>query len=1023
MKYLKCIKKLWFLHLLFTILMAAAIICLGTKLTYNNNAFLQDWRVRIALVALLITIWVLAHLQIDLKQSQISENTKEQQDLDVKTSRSLLQDKQMQPLTIWRQQFPEAANLSILLISGYKNAVTAIRSQLGASLTEVHTGEEQFPIRWALYQNLILIELDQKLPLSAWVELLESLKSEWRRMLGLVYAISAPQLLNIKAAHNKLEQQKLAEFVRRLPKALPVYLTVAQLEELPGFKEFFAGIYANSQTQCFGFNIQSEHHDYLEKLRWEIKSQISIFCLGRLQKLARSGPGLSALKLYFFPNHFEKLTKSLIDWVNNLHLYNANEPLINMVFFNALLPHTKLHAFSTLSLLEFIKNSQITKSDSAWVQNSKIKLTRCIWLLGVIIYLSLLSIWCNSYVTEKHLLASFAQDLQHENINHAMVNHWQQQLLRQSFWANAGLIINKDLLNNFAALDQQLLMQELSAQLQTWFQKNLVSEADLPLYEDFRAYLMLGSLTHRNVNQLVTWFLLHQNEFSFDLAKFTRYLNHDQTINLDNELVANSRERLQRLSGLELAYEYLKAHTESTDQVFALVSNELLTQVPVFTNLNPSIPGLYTKAWLSKNYSNIKNVVTEQSSDNWVIGEGKYINNEMMTQDLLQLYLNNYSHYWQKRVLFLKIVQLHDLNQAIQVLTVITGDHSIFGVLLDNFYENTHFNNTDILPVATYLNKMFASYNVSQQDFSAVKVNLIALDQELTQLVNQPSENHAVLTLVLQHFSGANNDALSHLAAQINSMHSPLKEWLQSLYTQIWQLILTEARKELGMLWQQQVFSIYESTLANHYPLQSSATNEVSLADFNAFLAPDGILNKFYQKYLQVLLNGGDTLSNKIVDGYSFGFSDTFLHELEAVKRLQNTFFATGKATAAIIFTIEPWDLSADLAQVKLSIGPEVISYNHGPLQNYKISWPDNATTLGICWQGLQAEQKASKNYQGVWAIFHLFQNAQQNISKDGLLITIKQDIGYISYMVKADTSINPFGLHNLEINLPEQLY
>jgi type VI protein secretion system component VasK len=1018
MKFLKFISKFWFIHLVLTIILVLAIMCFGPKLTYNNNAFLQDLKIRVFLVVLLMLIWILLHLQIGFKE----RNLKNSVELSEENASDFLIGKEKNPLKLWQQQFPEIRNLPILLISGHKNSVAAFRGQMGAALAEMHSGAKQFPIFWQFYQELIIVELDQKLPLSTWSELLSMLKAQWQRIIGLVYTFSAMQLLNIKEAGQKLEQQKLIEFGRRLPRTLPIYVVIAQLEQITGFKEFFAHG-APERQQCFGFNLLKNNENYLAILKQELNSQIENLRSRRIAQLAHVKPGSAARVGYFFPNKFEQLAKNLMIWLDYLDALNQKVPLIDAVFFNAMSPGKQIPNFTARYFLEFVKlSAQNIKNNNRYVNYDKTKKTGLAWGLGFIVYLIFLTVWSESYIRQQDLLLSFQQELNSSAVNHVMLDSWRNVLSAQSFWLNAGLGIKASLQEPIEVFDEKLALQELNEALSSWFNKNLPNEEGLQLYGDLRAYLMLGALTHRDISELSHWFSAHQNDFSISMPKFKNYLDSGKILTLDPNLVIDAQKKLQKLSGIALAYGYLKAHSESEVK---LVSDADMTSLSVFVNLNATIPEMYTKAWLKQNYLNISTAAIKKNTQDWVMGIVSN-NAAALPEDLLNLYLKEYVTQWQQRLLSLKIVTLTDLNQAAQVVSLLAQDHSVFESLLNNFYDNTHFEgvtNNDLLGALAYINKAFAANEINAKEYASVKTNLQGLSQQLNQLLMQPPENHAILTLVIQHFSGASDDALSHLEAQINFVHSPLKEWLQSLVNQLWQLLLVQARAQLNVLWQQNIGSVYQASLANRYPFQNSGSQEVSLADFNAFFAPDGVFNKFYHQYLQMFINHTSGLSNRVVRGYSMAFSKIFLAQLQKIQNIQKTFFATGKSQAAMNFTLRPWDLSATVAQINLTIANQMIIYGHGPLQDYQISWPGAHQNIEIDWQGVQPEQKAKVNLEGVWSLFRLLQNAEQELSPYGLKVTLQQGMGDMSFLIKTGPGLNPFVTEALELTLPQQLY
>ncbi|VEH67775.1 Uncharacterized protein conserved in bacteria [Rodentibacter pneumotropicus] len=75
------------------------------------------------------------------------------------------------------------------------------------------------------------------------------------------------------------------------------------------------------------------------------------------------------------------------------------------------------------------------------------------------------------------------------------------------------------------------------------------------------------------------------------------------------------------------------------------------------------------------------------------------------------------------------------------------------------------------------------------------------------------------------------------------------------------------ALSEINTLWNRNVYSFYQSRIANRYPLNRKAEQSISLEDFRDFFGPNGRVQRFYNDYLKFFLEDNAELS--VVNGES----------------------------------------------------------------------------------------------------------------------------------------------------------
>lgn len=170
------------------------------------------------------------------------------------------------------------------------------------------------------------------------------------------------------------------------------------------------------------------------------------------------------------------------------------------------------------------------------------------------------------------------------------------------------------------------------------------------------------------------------------------------------------------------------------------------------------------------------------------------------------------------------------------------------------------------------------------------------------------------------------------------------------------------ARAYLEQRWQVEVYQPYQKNIAGKYPVDTSAKAEMSLDQFNAFYAPNGILAKFDQTYLQ-----NDAIQKLFV-------SDQNLINLYAkVKRLQQVVYAANPALQ-LSFTIYPNTLADDVKAVTLMVSGKKMSLRRDGLIAGTFTWPNDQldTESGFAIESAQALPQLQV-FTGQWSWLRLF--------------------------------------------------
>ena len=129
------------------------------------------------------------------------------------------------------------------------------------------------------------------------------------------------------------------------------------------------------------------------------------------------------------------------------------------------------------------------------------------------------------------------------------------------------------------------------------------------------------------------------------------------------------------------------------------------------------------------------------------------------------------------------------------------------------------------------------------------------------------------------------SDVFSKAEKEFRRLPEPLKSWLLSL-TSFGQQADREAiskavksnlaarKSELNAIWKKDVLQPYSTGLDGRYPLFPHSQNDVTIADFSRFFAPNGIIEQFFQSHLKPFVDTTATRWQQVaMDKHTIGLS------------------------------------------------------------------------------------------------------------------------------------------------------
>ncbi|WP_444993968.1 type VI secretion system membrane subunit TssM [Aliikangiella sp. IMCC44359] len=597
------------------------------------------------------------------------------------------------------------------------------------------------------------------------------------------------------------------------------------------------------------------------------------------------------------------------------------------------------------------------------------------------------------------------------------------------------------------------------------------------LYNTFRVYLMFNKVERMDKQLISEWFKNNLAEHLHGEASKRKelFLHLDNLLTLElapvelnDSLVKSTRSLLLRVPVSQRIYGRIRTNPDYAQPVDLL--NDFGESVRDIYKMNTTVSKALTIPWMftidgykTIDLSPSSEVMMDIMSDSWVLtDDGKekvdFIEDDLdeISQQVKEHYLAEYLQTWKNVYKSLEIEDFKDLRHATEVLASLTDP--VYSPLLSILQVSR--DNTELTPpvmdalaenerggrkakiagelaaqaaskVGTSVDKQFKTLNALLRESSKRPAPINTIVQNIQQLhdfvdsilVAPDPAKHAFDISKARYLNNTVN-AITALETYAKKAPDPVKLWLESLADQTWKVVLQSGRQYLNAEWRNQVYTPYSRGLANGYPLNRSAKEELALFDFSEFFKPSGTIDKFSQDYIQPFINKR-TWQNKAVAGRSMGISKSVLSQLQKARSIKNIFFRSNPESPSISFQLKPDTMSKQDARFTLELGGERVTYNHGPKFWKTLTWSgeNDNHRVRIIFEDLKGEFH-SKVYDGPWAWFRLQDSSKltkTNIAKvykitysvDQILKTTSGrsmvSPHNIVYLIKAKSVNNPF--------------
>lgn len=248
-----------------------------------------------------------------------------------------------------------------------------------------------------------------------------------------------------------------------------------------------------------------------------------------------------------------------------------------------------------------------------------------------------------------------------------------------------------------------------------------------------------------------------------------------------------------------------------------------------------------------------------------------------------------------------------------------------------------------------------------------------------------------------------------------------VRRWFESLPADSQRITAAAARGHVNDVWRGEVLAFFERAIKGRYPVDPTARAEIRVEDFTAFFGPQGVLERYFQAYVQPFVdtNGGDWRWRRPV-----GMSAQTLQLFQRARRIRNAFFAGEQAQ--LEFALAPFSLDTTVTRSLLETAGAEVVYQHGPARSTTLRWPSGATGSRLVFNLASKGTPVSTREEGAWSWFRLLDRhatLSPSPSGNGLLVSFEVQGIRAQYELQPQRAEHPFGHNDLRhFSLPEKL-
>ncbi|GKS90974.1 MULTISPECIES: type VI secretion system membrane subunit TssM [unclassified Acidovorax] len=631
-------------------------------------------------------------------------------------------------------------------------------------------------------------------------------------------------------------------------------------------------------------------------------------------------------------------------------------------------------------------------------------------------------------------------------------------------------------------------LPRLSRHLRRSLQQTSTSNPEAS-FEALKVYLMLYEPERFNAKAIRAWMVndwetslppgLVQSGVVNQLAHHLDNLMEDRAlvapVPMDQQLVAEVRQRLAQMSPAQRAYSRLKqllltgnslppeftvvrASGPEAPQVFSRRSGRPLTQ---------GISGLFTYDGYYGAFAQELPKVTALLSqeESWVLGKAdgrRSTANEVLTGQLAlevkRLYLMEYAKLWEDFLADVRPVRIASLDQAGEQARLYSAANSSLEQFIRAVAKETTLGQRPSAGGGTssWLGEKINRIKEEQEQLSRLtgkQVNVAGLTSSgtleadlvdfrfreyrrlatsngsgpspMTASLQVLNEAAAVIASARQQVSAGGtvppslSATLERVRTEAKRVPPPLNVMYEDLAGATSAFVGRDVRAAVGGNLNATIGAFCRRAILGRYPFTRSAGRDVTTDDFARLFSVGGTMDEFFRTTLQPMV---DISTNpwsfkQGVDGSPVGGSAA-LASFQRASVIRDVYFRAGGKAPSIRLDIKPLEMDAAITQMVLDVDGEVLRYQHGPQIPKSVNWPGARGTGQVRLQltGSGAENTGLVT-EGPWALHRFFDRAQilPGNAPERFIAAFNIDGRRLRFEITTGSVLNPFRLKAME--------
>ncbi len=472
-------------------------------------------------------------------------------------------------------------------------------------------------------------------------------------------------------------------------------------------------------------------------------------------------------------------------------------------------------------------------------------------------------------------------------------------------------------------------------------------------------------------------------------------------------------------------------------------------------NQKAKIPGFYT-------FDGYRSIVTKEAPDatRLTIEENKRVcedkrreldaaDAQALQRDIEDRYFKEYTRQWDAFLASIKLINLRNPSQTVDVLDLLSGRNSPLALLLNAVAEHTILNKPVVegaiqgalkrfnLSTPTQrqpsdpverayqpLHRLLRTEDDQPSPLEDILTQLADLQGYVAEISEASDSNEAAFKAASARMNLGEKDAIRLLRRQAKRLPKPVGDLVKSAATQSWGVILGGARAYVNTLWRATALKECRSSLENRYPLYPQSRQNTTIVDFGLFFGQDGTIDTFVDTYLNPFIDKR-RWRLRSVDERSLGLSSAAIRQLRRASTIKSMFFQDGTQQPLIRFSLKPVYLDAEVRRFTLTLNDQRIRYSHGPVKTSQMEWPGPGESgkVLIVFERFGAG-RFSIIKDGPWAWFKILDDSTiVRKAADQALVAFQTAGLKARYQLRASSVTNPFTSHELvKFRCPQKL-